>query len=101
MDIKEIKLKEVSLENKRQFCKELIMSYLTEKEWKEVKDEFQKDLDKSTKTTTLITRGFNKLESIASKLVEHVNEEELLTVKQLKNLNGKYTSHNKLKGRKS
>jgi len=48
-----------------------------------------RDLDKSTKTTTLITRGFNKLESIASKLVEHVNEEELLTVKQLKNLNKK------------
>jgi hypothetical protein len=48
MDIKEIKLKEVSLENKRQFCKELVMSYLTEKEWEEVKDEFQKDLNKAT-----------------------------------------------------
>jgi hypothetical protein len=48
MDIKEIKLEEVSLENKRQFCKELVMSYLTKEEWEEVKDEFQKDLDKST-----------------------------------------------------
>ena len=49
-----------------------------------------RDLDKSTKTTTLITRGFNKLESIASKLVEHVNEEELLTVKQLKGIQKQY-----------
>jgi hypothetical protein len=48
MDIKEIKLEKVSLENKRQFCKELIMSFLTEKEWEEVKDEFQKDIDRST-----------------------------------------------------
>jgi hypothetical protein len=48
-----------------------------------------RDLDKSTKTTTLITRGFNKLESIASKLVDHRKEEEILTVKQLKNLNKK------------
>jgi hypothetical protein len=48
MHIKEIKLEEVSLENKRLFCKELVMSYLTEKEWEEVKDEFQKDIDRST-----------------------------------------------------
>jgi hypothetical protein len=48
MDIKEIKLEEVSLENKRLFCRELVMSYLTKKEWKEVKDEFQQDIDKST-----------------------------------------------------
>ena len=48
MDIKEIKLEEVSLENKKEFCKELIMSFLTEEEWKEVKDEFQQAIDKST-----------------------------------------------------
>jgi spore maturation protein CgeB len=60
MNIKEIKLEEVSLENKRQFCKELIMSFLTEEEWKEVKDEFQEDLNKSTdKTINLLLRGKN------------------------------------------
>jgi hypothetical protein len=60
MDIKEIKLEEVSLENKKQFCKELVMSYLTEKEWKEVKDEFQKDLDKSTnESINLLLRSKN------------------------------------------
>lgn len=60
MDIKEIKLETISLENKRQFCKELVMSYLTEKEWKEVKDEFQKDLDKSTnESINLLLRGKN------------------------------------------
>jgi len=48
MDIKEIKLEEVSLENKRLFCKELVMSYLTKEEWEEVKNEFQKDLNNST-----------------------------------------------------
>lgn len=48
MDIKEIKLEEVSLENKRKFCKELVMSFLTEKEWGGVKDTFQQDLYKST-----------------------------------------------------
>jgi hypothetical protein len=48
MDIKEIKLEEISLENKRQFCKELVMSFLTKEEWEEVKDEFQKDIDRST-----------------------------------------------------
>jgi hypothetical protein len=48
MDIKEIKLEEVSLENKRKFCKELVMSHLTEKEWEEVKNEFQQDLYNST-----------------------------------------------------
>ena len=45
-----------------------------------------KDLDKSTKTTTLMTRSFNKLENIASKLSEHRKDEEILTVRQLKNL---------------
>jgi len=60
MDIKEIKLEEVSLENKRQFCKELVMSFLTEKEWEEVKDEFEEDLNKSTdKTINLLLRGKN------------------------------------------
>ena len=60
MDIKEIKLETVSLENKRQFCKELVMSYLTKEEWEEVKDEFEEDLGKSTdKTINLLLRGKN------------------------------------------
>ena len=48
MHIKEIKSETVSLENKRQFCKELVMSYLTKQEWEEVKDEFEEDLNNST-----------------------------------------------------
>ena len=45
-----------------------------------------RDLENSTKTSTLITRSFSKLESIASKLVEHKKDEEILTVKQLTSL---------------
>jgi hypothetical protein len=45
-----------------------------------------RDLENSTKTATLITRSFSKLESIASKLVEHKKDEEILTVKQLTSL---------------
>ena len=48
MKINDINLEKVSLENKRQFCKELIMSFLTEKEWGEIKNTFQQDLYKST-----------------------------------------------------
>lgn len=60
MDIKEIKLETVSLENKRQFCKELVMSYLTKEEWEGVKNEFEEDLSKSTdKTINLLLRGKN------------------------------------------
>jgi len=60
MDIKEIKLEEVSLKNKRQFCKELVMSYLTKEEWEEVKDGFQKDLNKSTnESINKVLRGKN------------------------------------------
>jgi hypothetical protein len=44
------------------------------------------DLDKSTKTTTLMNRSFNKLESIASKLLTHRKDEEILTIKQLTSL---------------
>ena len=60
MDIQEIKLEEVSLENKRLFCKELVMSYLTKEEWEEVKTEFQKDLYKSTnESINLLLRAKN------------------------------------------
>jgi len=60
MNIREIKLETVSLENKRKFCKELVMSYLTEKEWEEVKTEFQKDLNNSTnESINLLLRAKN------------------------------------------
>ena len=45
------------------------------------------DLDKSTKATTLFKRGLNSVEGIARKLADHKNDENVLTVKQLGNLN--------------
>lgn len=48
MKIDNINLEKVSLKNKRLFCKELVMSFLTEEEWGEVKDTFQQNIDKST-----------------------------------------------------
>lgn len=46
MKINDINLEKVSLENKRQFCKEFVMSYLTEKEWEEAKSGFLPYLEK-------------------------------------------------------
>lgn len=45
------------------------------------------DLDRSTKSTTLFKRGLNSVEGIARKLADHKNDENILTVKQLGNLN--------------
>jgi hypothetical protein len=45
------------------------------------------DLDKSTKSTTLFKRGLNSVEGIARKLADHKSDENILTVKQLGNLN--------------
>jgi uncharacterized protein YcfJ len=45
------------------------------------------DLDRSTKSTTLFKRGLNSVEGIARKLADHKNDENVLTVKQLGNLN--------------
>ena len=45
------------------------------------------DLDKSTKATTLFKRGLNSVEDIARKLADHKSDENVLTVKQLGNLN--------------
>lgn len=45
------------------------------------------DLDKSTKSTTLFKRGLNSIEGIARKLADHKNDENVLTIKQLGNLN--------------
>jgi hypothetical protein len=45
-----------------------------------------RDLNDQTKATTRINRSYNKLESIARTLSEHSKNEEILTVRQLKNL---------------
>lgn len=45
------------------------------------------DLDRSTKSTTLFKKGLNSVEGIARKLADHKNDENVLTVKQLGNLN--------------
>lgn len=45
------------------------------------------DLDRSTKSTTLFKRGLNSVEGIARKLADHKSDENILTVKQLGNLN--------------
>jgi hypothetical protein len=45
------------------------------------------DLDRSTKSTTLFKRGLNSVEGIARKLADHKSDENVLTVKQLGNLN--------------
>lgn len=44
------------------------------------------DLNGGTKATTLMNRSFSKLERIADKLVDHRKDENILTIKQLKNL---------------
>jgi hypothetical protein len=45
------------------------------------------DLDRSTKSTTLFKKGLSSVEGIARKLADHKNDENVLTVKQLGNLN--------------
>ena len=45
------------------------------------------DLDRSTKSTTVFKRGLNSVEGIARKLADHKSDENVLTVKQLGNLN--------------
>lgn len=45
------------------------------------------DLDKSTKSTTLFKRGLTSIEGIARKLADHKSDENVLTIKQLGNLN--------------
>lgn len=45
------------------------------------------DLDKSTKSTTLFKRGLNSIEGIARKLADHKSDENVLTIRQLGNLN--------------
>jgi hypothetical protein len=45
-----------------------------------------KDLNNQTKAVTLINRGYSKLEGIATKLANHRKDEEIQSVRQLKNL---------------
>ena len=45
-----------------------------------------RDLDNQTKAVTLINRGYSKLEGIATKLANHRKDEEIQSVRQLKNL---------------
>ena len=47
------------------------------------------DINGSTKASTLLTRNFNKLEDYSRKIQEHKSEENVLTVKQLKELQKK------------
>jgi len=47
------------------------------------------DINGSVKTSTLLTRNFNKLEDLAGKLQKHREEENVLTVKELKELEKK------------
>ena len=44
------------------------------------------DLNGGTKAATLMNRSFNKLERVADKLVEHRKDENILTIRQLKEL---------------
>jgi hypothetical protein len=44
------------------------------------------DLNGGTKAATLMNRSFNKLERIADKLVDHRKDENILTIRQLKEL---------------
>ena len=47
------------------------------------------DINGSVKTSTLLTRNFNKLEDLANKIQRHREEENVLTVKELKELEKK------------
>ena len=47
------------------------------------------DINGSTKASTLLTRNFNKLEDYTRKIQEHKSDENVLTVKQLKELQKK------------
>ena len=47
------------------------------------------DINGSTKASILLTRNFNKLEDYARKIQEHKSDENVLTVKQLKELQKK------------
>jgi len=47
------------------------------------------DINGSTKASTLLTRNFSKLEDYSRKIQEHKSEENVLTVKQLKELQKK------------
>lgn len=44
------------------------------------------DLDRSTKSTTLFKRGLTSVEGIARKLADHKSDENILSIRQLKNL---------------
>jgi hypothetical protein len=44
------------------------------------------DLNGGTKAATLMNRSFNKLERVADRLVEHRKDENILTIRQLKEL---------------
>lgn len=47
------------------------------------------DINGSVKTSTLLTRNFNKLEDLANKIQRHREEENVLTVKELKEIEKK------------
>jgi hypothetical protein len=47
------------------------------------------DINGSVKSSTLLTRNFNKLEDLANKIQRHREEENVLTVKELKELEKK------------
>ena len=49
------------------------------------------DINGSVKTSTLLTRNFNKLEDLANKIQRHREDENILTVKELKELEKKVT----------
>ena len=44
------------------------------------------DIMGSTKTSTLLTRNFSKLEDLSRKIQQHKNEESVLSVKELKSI---------------
>lgn len=47
------------------------------------------DINGSVKTSTLLTRNFNKLEDLANKIQRHREDENILTVKELKEIEKK------------
>jgi len=47
------------------------------------------DINGSVKTSTLLTRNFNKLEDLANKIQRHREDENVLTVKELKEIEKK------------
>ena len=54
------------------------------------------DINGSVKSSTLLTRNFNKLEDLAGKLQKHKEDENVLTVKELKEMEKKVTKEKEL-----